>query len=153
MPDLIGYSMRQATAELQSRGLVLGCLIYKQDMATDNVLAQRCKGHPIEPDVKVETGTVIDLVVGLNDSDNQAFVPNVVGMKCLTATDAVHNNSLNVRAIFDSSVKDYNDSIVAVVYRQIPEPQTSELKGTQVTMYLTINEDKILKEINDGAVQ
>jgi beta-lactam-binding protein with PASTA domain len=92
-------------------------------------------------------------VVGLNESDNQAFVPNVVGMKCLTATDAVHGNSLNVRTVYDSSVKDYNDSIVAVVYRQNPEPQTSELKGTQVTMYLTVNEEKILKAANDGAVQ
>lgn len=153
MPNLIGYSMRQATAELQSRGLVLGRLIYQHDMATDNVLAQRCRGQVIEPEVKVETGTVIDLVVGLNESDNQAFVPNVVGMKCLTATDAVHGNSLNVRTVYDSSVKDYNDSIVAVVYRQDPEPQTSELKGTQVTMYLTVNEDKILKAANDGAVQ
>ena len=153
MPNLIGYSMRQATAELQSRGLVLGRLIYQHDMATDNVLAQRSRGQVIEPEVKVETGTVIDLVVGLNESDNQAFVPNVVGMKCLTATDAVHGNSLNVKTVYDSSVKDYNDSIVAVVYKQNPEPQTSELKGTQVTMYLTVNEEKILKAANDGAVQ
>ena len=69
MPDLEGFSMRQATAELQSRGLVLGRLIYRNDMATDNVLAQRCKGNPIAPGTKVETGTVIDLVVGLNASD------------------------------------------------------------------------------------
>ena len=65
MPDLIGFSMRQATAELQSRGLVLGNLIYQQDMATDNVLAQRCRGRVVAPGTKVETGTVVDLVVGL----------------------------------------------------------------------------------------
>ena len=146
MPDLIGFSMRQATAELQSRGLVLGNLIYQQDMATDNVLAQRCGGRPIAPDVKVETGTVIDLVVGLNEDDNQAMVPDVFGMKCLTATDAVHGNSLNVRTIYDSSVKDYNDSLMAVVYKQVPQAQTNELKGSQVTMYLTIDEEKVMKE-------
>ena len=146
MPDLIGFSMRQATAELQSRGLVLGNLIYQQDMATDNVLAQRCGGRPIAPEVKVETGTVIDLVVGLNEDDNQAMVPDVFGMKCLTATDAVHGNSLNVRTIYDSSVKDYNDSLMAVVYKQVPQAQTNELKGSQVTMYLTIDEEKVMKE-------
>ena len=146
MPDLIGFSMRQATAELQSRGLVLGNLIYQQDIATDNVLAQRCGGRPIAPDVKVETGTVIDLVVGLNEDDNQAMVPDVFGMKCLTATDAVHGNSLNVRTIYDSSVKDYNDSLMAVVYKQVPQAQTNELKGSQVTMYLTIDEEKVMKE-------
>ena len=146
MPDLIGFSMRQATAELQSRGLVLGNLIYQQDMATDNVLAQRCGGSPIAPEVKVETGTVIDLVVGLNEDDNQAMVPDVFGLKCLTATDAVHGNSLNVRTVYDSSVKDYNDSLMAVVYRQAPQAQTNELKGSQVTMYLTIDEEKVMKE-------
>lgn len=146
MPDLIGFSMRQATAELQSRGLVLGNLIYQQDMATDNVLAQRCDGRPIAPEVKVETGTVIDLVVGLNEDDNQAMVPDVFGMKCLTATDAVHGNSLNVRTIYDSSVKDYNDSLMAVVYKQVPQAQANELKGSQVTMYLTIDEEKVMKE-------
>ena len=146
MPDLIGYSMRQATAELQSRGLVLGRLIYQKDMATDNVLAQRCGAYPIAPETKVETGTVIDLVVGLNEADNQALVPDIFGMKCLAATDAVHGNSLNVRTVYDSSVKDYNDSLMAVVYRQAPQAQTNELKGSQVTMYLTIDEEKILKE-------
>ena len=34
MPNLIGYSMRQAKAELLSRGLVLGNLIYVEDIAT-----------------------------------------------------------------------------------------------------------------------
>ncbi len=153
MPDLEGFSMRQATAELQSRGLVLGRLIYRNDMATDNVLAQRCKGNPIAPGTKVETGTVIDLVVGLNASDAQTMVPDVVGMKCLTATDAVHSNSLNVRAVYDASVKDYNDSLKAVVYSQSPSAESVANKGNQVTMFLTIDADKYIKENMDGAAE
>ena len=153
MPDLEGFSMRQATAELQSRGLVLGRLIYRNDMATDNVLAQRCKGNPIAPGTKVETGTVIDLVVGLNASDAQTMVPDVVGMKCLTATDAVHSNSLNVRAVYDASVKDYNDSLKAVVYSQSPSAESVANKGNQVTMFLTIDADKYIKENTDGAAE
>lgn len=153
MPDLEGFSMRQATAELQSRGLVLGRLIYRNDMATDNVLAQRCKGNPIAPGTKVETGTVIDLVVGLNASDAQTMVPDVVGMKCLTATDAVHSNSLNVRAVYDASIKDYNDSLKAVVYRQSPSAESVANKGNQVTMFLTIDADKYIKENMDGAAE
>lgn len=153
MPDLEGFSMRQATAELQSRGLVLGRLIYRNDMATDNVLAQRCKGNPIAPGTKVETGTVIDLVVGLNASDAKTMVPDVVGMKCLTATDAVHSNSLNVRAVYDASVKDYNDSLKAVVYSQSPSAESVANKGNQVTMFLTIDADKYIKENMDGAAE
>ena len=122
-------------------------------MATDNVLAQRCKGNPIAPGTKVETGTVIDLVVGLNASDAQTMVPDVVGMKCLTATDAVHSNSLNVRAVYDASVKDYNDSLKAVVYRQSPSAESVANKGNQVTMFLTIDADKYIKENMDGAAE
>ena len=153
MPNLIGYSMRQATAELQSRGLTLGRLIYKNDMATDNVLAQRCRGVNVPAGEKLETGTVIDLVVGLNPSDNMAMVPDVVGMKCLPATDAVHSNSLNVRAVYDSSVKDYNDSLKAVVYSQSPSAEAQSHKGNQVTMFLTIDSKKYSKENADGAVE
>lgn len=153
MPNLIGYSMRQATAELQSRGLTLGRLIYKNDMATDNVLAQRCRGVNISAGEKIETGTVIDLVVGLNPSDNMTMVPDLIGMKCLTATDAVHSNSLNVKAVYDSSVKDYNDSLKAVVYSQSPSAEANSYKGNQVTMFLTIDSEKYSKENADGAAK
>ena len=40
MPNLVGLSMRQALAELQSRGLTPGKLIYVEDLATNNVLRQ-----------------------------------------------------------------------------------------------------------------
>ena len=40
MPNLVGLSMRQAKAEALSRGLLIGKLIYVQDMATNNVLKQ-----------------------------------------------------------------------------------------------------------------
>ena len=38
VPNLVGYSMRQATAELQSRGLTLGRLLYRSDMASTAVI-------------------------------------------------------------------------------------------------------------------
>ena len=66
MPNLVGLSMRQALAELQSRGLVLGKLIYVQDMATNNVLRQLHGNREINPGKTIETDTVIDLVLGLN---------------------------------------------------------------------------------------
>ena len=74
-------------------------------------------------------------------------------MKCLTATDAVHSNSLNVRAVYDASVKDYNDSLKAVVYSQSPSAESVANKGNQVTMFLTIDADKYIKENTDGAAE
>lgn len=145
MPNLIGYSMRQAMAELQSRGLVLGKLIYVDDIATNNVLRQLRGNREIDPGVLIESESVIDLVVGLNSSDNETYVPDVVGLKYISALDAVHSNSLNIRNLrFDSSVKDYNDSLSAVVYKQSPEPSEHSVKmGEDVTLYLTIDEKKV----------
>ncbi len=158
MPNLVGLSMRQALAELQSRGLVLGKLIYVGDMATNNVLRQLRGNVEILPGAPVETDTVIDLVVGLNpDTDASTYVPVVVGKKYLTAVDAVHKQSLNIRTLkFDESVRNYDDSLNAVVYRQIPEPLTlssgedeeksipvSVSLGSDVSLYLTVNPDRI----------
>ena len=147
MPNLIGYSMRQAKAELTSRGLTLGTLIYVDDMATNNVLKQLYHNSEIRPGTPVESGSSINLVVGLNSEDRTTYIPNVVGMKCNRAVDAVHDNSLNVkRLVFDDSVKDYADSINAVVYRLGPESGgTAVSMGTDVTLYLTLNDEKLPK--------
>lgn len=162
MPNLVGLSMRQAIAELQSRGLVLGRLIYEEDMATNNVLKQMKGRREIEPGRAVETETVIDLVLGLNpETDATTYIPDVVGKKYLTAVDAVHKQSLNIRNLkFDESVKTYDDSLNAVVYKQAPEPSFnsvsaidselgSEFKpqhvslGDEVSLYLTIDHERI----------
>ena len=153
MPNLVGLSMRQAKAELLSRGLILGKLVYVQDMATNNVLKQLFDNAEIEPGVMVESESVIDLVVGLNGYDNTTYVPDVVGLRQISAIEAVHDHSLNVADLrFDRSVKDYDDSLNAMVWRQVPPPSDSVHvnMGSSVTLYLTLDEHKIpLKEVND----
>ncbi len=168
MPDLVGLSMRQALAELQSRGLVLGRLVYVEDLATNNVLRQLRGNREIEPGRSIETETVIDLVVGLNpDTEASTYVPSVVGKKYLTAVDAVHKQSLNIAGLkFDDTVKTYDDSLNAVVYRQEPEPlalpseedadvedaelaepvQVSVDLGSDISLYLTLDPNRIPKK-------
>lgn len=146
MPNLVGFSMRQAKAELLSRGLTLGKLIYVQDMATNNVLRQLHDNLEIEPGSMIESESVIDLVVGLNGRDFVTYVPDVSGLKCMSAVDAVHDHSLNVKNLrFDKSVKDYDDSLNAMVYRQTPAASDSiHVKmGSDVTLFLTLDAHKI----------
>lgn len=146
MPDLVGLSMRQAKAELLSRGLVLGKLVYVQDMATNNVLKQIRGEVEIMPGTMIESETVIDLVVGLNGYDATTYVPDVKGLKRMSAVGAVHDNSLNIRELrFDESVVDYDDSLNAMVWRQTPEPSdsVSVAMGSDVVLYLTLDEHKI----------
>ena len=145
MPNLVGYSMRQAKAELSSKGLNLGKLIYVSDMATNNVLKQQYRGKDIKTGTMIDSGSEVDLVVGLSDTDNQTRVPNVVGMKYNRAVDAVHDNSLNVaRTTFDDSVQNYNDSLNAVVFRQSPSASSAPIgMGGEVSLFFTLDESKL----------
>lgn len=147
MPNLIGYSMRQAKAELASRGLTLGKLIYVNDIATNNVLRQIHDNMQIEPGVPIESESVIDLVVGLNDSDHVTYIPDVRGLKTLSAADAIHDNSLNIRKmIYDESVKNYDDTLSATVYRQVPSATMEPCRmGSEVTLYLTADKVKQIR--------
>lgn len=147
MPNVVGYSMRQAKAEILSRGLVLGRLIYVSDEATNNVIRQQRGGKDIRPGKQVNSGTVIDLVVGLSGADCMTTIPKLKGLKNLAAVDVVHESSLNVkRLVFDESVKNFSDSLDAVVYRQSPEASAQPLlMGSEITLYLTVDQEKMPK--------
>jgi len=158
VPNVVGYSLRQASAELAARGLATGRLIYRSDMATNNVLEQRYKGSQIGPGTLVETESPIDLVLGLNPYDNITYVPYVVGYTAELAVSSIHDNSLNVGSIrYDDTVLDYQDSLRAVVYRQNPMPFVKSsaggdiveydkglVMGSSVDIYLTVDPAKVV---------
>ena len=146
MPNLVGLSLRQAKAELLSRGLVLNRLVYVKDMATNNVLRQLKGNRQIEPGTMVDSETAIDLVLGLNDMDNRTYVPDVTGLKNMSAVEAMFDHSLNIKDLkFDETVKDYEDSLNAVVYRQAPvaSDSVSVAMGEAVMLYLTTDIAKV----------
>lgn len=138
IPNLVGYSLRQAIPELDQRGLQLGRLIYRNDMATNNVLQQQYRGRSIAAGAQVEAESVIDLVVGLNSSDCETIIPSVVGKDEKSAVRTLHDSYLNVkRAVFDKEVQTWEDSLSAVVYKQNPAPSEFAVgMGTDVTIYL-----------------
>ena len=146
MPDLVGHSMRQAKAELLSRGLVLGRLIYVKDIATNNVIRQLHMGNEVKAGSVIESESVIDLVVGLNSKDAVTITPYLPGLKYLSAVEAVHDHSLNVgNVMFDETVKNYEDSLNAVVYNQEPMPNDSIIvsMGDSLHLYLTLDHSRI----------
>lgn len=146
MPSLTGFSLRQARTELASNGLNIGKLIYVNDMATDNVLAQQYMGEDIEPGTRLNSGTAIDLVLGLNPADSATFIPYIIGYRYQMATELLHDNSLNIyRCEFDTTVTDYADSLEAYVYGQYPpaSDSVSVRRGTSVTLYLSKDVSRI----------
>ena len=144
VPSVIGYSLRQAQAELSASGLTVGKLTYVNDIATNNVLRQQYKGRDIAAGKKLETESKIDLVLGLNSEDDATDVPNVKGFTYGVAASNIIENSLNVgRVRYDDSVKDYADSLHAVVYNQNPSAASNVMMGRNVDIWLTVNPEKL----------
>lgn len=145
MPELVGYSTRQARSELLSKGLRLEKLVYVEDIATNNVLKQLYGNREVKPGTMLESDAAITLVVGLSELDKDTHMPYIMGLKNLTAVDALHSSSLNVgRMYFDETVKDYSDSLSAVVYRQVPEYTPIAVQmGEEITVYLTMDAAKV----------
>lgn len=144
MPSLVGTSLRQARAELQRNGLILGRFSYVPDIATNTVLRQLRYGRDIEAGTPINSGTTISLVLGLGE-DNSTFVPNLTGRQYQNAINVAQDNSINVgRCLFDDTVKNYTDSVNARVWSQVPEPDSIAVrKGSEVSLYLTLDESKI----------
>ena len=145
MPSLVGLSMRQARAELEARGLVLGRLIYVNDIATNLVLKQQIGGRDVAAGKMIPGGSTVNLVLGLSTTDPSTYVPNLLGRKYQRAVESIQENSLNVgKVTFDRSVKTYRDTVNAVVWKQSPSADGSTYaKGTSVSINLTVDTSKI----------
>lgn len=145
MPSLVGCSLKQAKAELQRNGLALGRLIYVRDIATNNVLRQQRGGVDIAPGRPLSSGTTINLVLGLNPSESDTYVPKLIGKQYLNAVDMIQENSLNVGKLhFDDTVQSYADSVSAVVYSQRPSGTEGTVRmGTEVVLNLTTDHSKL----------
>ncbi|HBX53486.1 MAG: hypothetical protein A2275_17270 [Bacteroidetes bacterium RIFOXYA12_FULL_35_11] len=72
MPDIVGVSLRQAQAVLETYGLKVGKCKYVPDIARNNVLKQSYKGKKISEGSIIEKGSRIDLVLGKGDPEEKA---------------------------------------------------------------------------------
>ena len=143
MPNLFGYSVTEARAELQNRGLNLGKLSYVRDIATNTVLGQYADGKEVKAGDLVVNGSTIDLKVGVNREDNSTTVPRLIGMKYVPAIDALHDHYLNAGHVqFDQDIKTYADSVNAIVYKQDAAGVKKNL-GSAINLYLTLDTSKV----------
>jgi len=150
VPNVVGFSLRQANAVLNTQGLNVGTLQYVRDIATNNVLEQRYRGAPIAANVKLPAESAIDLILGINNEGIRTAIPQLTGLTLEQTKDLLIEYSLNTGRIqFDSNINNYADSLAAKVYRQIPAAAPrSELwnLGARVDIYLTLDPDKLPKE-------
>lgn len=142
VPNVVGYSLRQAKAIIESQGFFVGRLEYVNDIATNNVLEQRYKGRVVGSSVKIPVGSAIELVVGLSQGD-VTEVPNVTGQTFSNARSSIVESYLNVgEATYDETVRNSIDSLEAKVYYQNPSVGSKLGLGKKVNIFLSKNTKK-----------
>ena len=145
VPYVAGRSLRQAKNMLEIAGLEIKELIYRPDMATNYVLEQFCDRQQILADSRVEAemGSGITLYVGVEPAENIALVPQVVGLSLRDAKSRLWESGLNVGKIdFEGGITLLNQK-EARLYAQSPSAETATTLGSEVTLRLTLDTEKV----------
>lgn len=145
IPYVTGYSLRQAKNMLETKGFEIEKLVYRSDMATNNVLDELYKGKSVTQASRTEAelGSGITLVVGVNHSSPLPRIPKVIGLTLREAKSRLWEVGLNVGNVkYDSGINgpEIED---ARVYRQEPNQQSRTDFGGKISLWLTLDTQKI----------
>ena len=146
MPNVVGYSFRQANAVLNTRGLAIGRLIYVPDPAKNMVLKQKIGGRVIHEGDTVAKGSMVDLEIGNGLSNQKVKVPYLITLRIDEAKGRLNRSYLNMGAeIYDNSVVTDEDTALAFVFRQKPDPDNGRRlpMGSFIDVWLTIDSTKL----------
>ena len=122
MPNIVGYSLRNAEMTLQSLGLKRGDTSSRTDWAKGSVLEMSFNGRPLKPGDKIKVGSAIDLVIASGLGIEDMAVPQLVGRTYEEARIYAEANGLAINPI----AQGISDIEKAYVYRQSPERKTPD---------------------------
>lgn len=118
MPNLVGYSIRNAESILKNLGLRLGDTTNKPDFAKNSVLEQLYKGKTIAAGTKLKIGSSVSLVVGSGIGNEDLAVPKLVGLTYSEAKILIEAQGLILGPVLPSPL--VRDTANAYVVRQSP---------------------------------
>lgn len=122
MPNIVGFSLRNAEMTLQSLGLKRGDTTHRTDWAKGSVLEMLYNGRSLKPGDKIKVGSKIDLVIAAGLGIEDMSVPNLLGMRYSEARILAEANGLLINPI-PQGVTDLEN---AYVYRQVPSPKRAD---------------------------
>ncbi len=118
MPNLVGFSFRNAILYISQLGLELGDTTRRPDIARDAVLDQLYNGRSIPPGSRIFEGSKISFVLGSGLGETDYPVPDLIGLTYTEAKSLLSSLGINLGYIsLDPNVK---DSAGAFIYRQNP---------------------------------
>lgn len=113
MPNLIGYSFRNAEMQLKNLGLRLGDTLFRPDFAKNSVLEQQFNGTAIAPGTKIREGSLISLVLGDGVGNLEFAVPDLVGSTYQEGKSLLEANGLSMGAIVALGITDTLNAFIA----------------------------------------
>jgi len=130
MPNIIGYSLRNAQYTLESMGLKLGDTTSRVDFAKNTILEMSINGNEVKPGDKVKVGSKVDLVIARGKGDEEITVPQLIGLQVADARVLLEQYGLNLGAIVKNS--DVTDIDNSWIYRQEPMPGVGRIRAGQL---------------------
>ena len=146
MPNLVGYSYRNAEMVLKNLGLQVGDTTFRPDFAKNSVLEQLYNGNKIAPGTKIKVGTPISLVIGSGIGTQDMAVPKLVGLTLAEARILLDAQGLILGPVIPSPM--VRDTESAYVIRQSPEPKNQAGKqfrirpGQMIDVWLDVEPPK-----------
>ena len=143
MPNLVGYSFRNAEMVLKNMDLRIGDTTFRPDFARNAVLEQLYNGAPIAPGTPIRKGSVVSLVLGDGVGKKEFVVPDITGMTYCDAKELLEGHGIIIGAVVGDA--DVEDTCSAYIYRQNPERFDEEKKfqrirsGQTMDVWLQVN--------------
>jgi len=137
MPNLVGYSFRNAEMVLRNMDLKIGDTTFRPDFAKNAILEQLYHGAPIPPGTKIRKGSVISLVLGDGVGNREFTVPVITGMQFCDVKEKLEASGIVIGAIVLDA--DVSDTCSAWIYRQNPERFDDEKKINHIRTGQTID--------------
>ncbi len=147
MPNLIGYTFRNAEMILKNLGLKLGDTTFKADFAKNSILEQTYNNKAVSPGTKIRMGSTISLVIGSGIGNDDMAVPKLVGLTYREGRFLLEGQGLIVGSVIpDPLVK---DTANAFIYRQSPKSKTEDgfkvriRPGQMIDVWLSVDKPVI----------
>ena len=150
VPKLTDVSSRQARVLLESKGFALGNIELRPSEFNDLVLEQKHNGQMISPGSRLDNGSTIDLVVGKNMAGGETTIPDLSLLTLADAKNLLNGRSLNIGSvIYDATVLTSGDSINALIWKQMPLPDSTAfvMPGISVDLWLKLKADSTISNM------
>lgn len=146
MPQLTDISYRQATNIIESSGLIAGNIEYKPSEFPNLVLEQKINGRNIEVGQRIPKGSVVDLVLGSENTGVTSEIPSLIGKNLTEARMMLGEAFLNIgKLTYDDSIPSDDQKLKSMIWKQKPDPaEIFEVEhGTAIDLWLTTDTTKL----------